>query len=108
MDIAIVPVIEQMLMSGKTVLSGMFNDQDTGGLQYVLPEYQPRYFFNTRRVVWRIGKNNIILCFANGQEMENIITDDANLSKTQPPGCSSDKICMSGVYFHRMNDPASS
>ena len=81
MDIAIVPVIEQMLMSGKTVSFGMFNDQDTIGFQYVLPEYQLRYFFNTRDIVWGIGKHNIVLRFADGQEMESIVADDTHLTK---------------------------
>ena len=81
MHVAVIPVVGQMHVSGKIVQFGMFDNQESIRLQYVLPEYQLRDFFNTEHVVWGIGENDIILRFANGQEMKNIVANDANLMK---------------------------
>jgi len=82
MHVAIVPVIEKMLMSGKVNSSGMFNDQNTIGFQYVLTEYQSGDFFDIRHIVRRISKNDVKLRFADRQKMENIVANDTNLTKT--------------------------
>ena len=107
MYIAIVPVIRQMFAACEIIPFRMFKYQNAIGFQYVVPEYQLRYFFNTRHIVWRIGKHNIILRFANCQEMERIVADNANLPETQLRGCGADKGCVPAVCLYGMNHPAS-
>ena len=107
MYIAVTPVIKKILMSGKIVLSGMFNNQDAIGFQYVAFEHQCRYLSGMRHVKRRIGKNNIILYFANRQKMKNIVAYNANLAEPKFSGSGADKGSMAQVYFHSMNIAAS-
>ena len=80
MNVAITPVIEKIPVLRKIASSGMFENHDSVGLQYILPEYQIRYIIDIRHIVRWIGKNNIIPRLANGDEMESVVADNADLA----------------------------
>ena len=107
MNIAVIPMIEQMLMFGKIDLSGMFKNQYSIRFQQMMPQYAIRYFFNMRHFVRRISKNNVVLRLADRQEMKHVVADDANLLKTEFTGSGADKGSMTLVYFYGMNTATS-
>ena len=82
MHIAIIPVLQQKLVSCKVILLGMFKDQNTAGLQYVVLQYFFGNFPDARHIIRRIGKNNIILQFTNRQKVKNIIANNTDLAKS--------------------------
>ena len=106
MYIAIATLIEQVPVSGKIVSFGMFENQNPVGFQQVVSEQQIRYFFDMRHIIRRIGKNNVILQFANRQEMERVVADNPDLAEPKFAGGGANESRMAGGYFNGVNGRA--
>ncbi len=70
-------------------------------------EHCVRNRFNMSHFIWRICKNNIVLRFANSQEMKSIFTNNPDLGKIQLLGHMTDENHMAVIHFHSMNIRAS-
>ena len=107
MHISIVPVIEQMFVSRKIVPLGMFQNQYPVRFQDVAPQNQIWYFIDFQQFVRRVGKNYVVAMLANGEEMEDVAADNAQLAKAHFTCCSADERNVSRLYFNGMNQQTS-
>lgn len=107
MDVAVFAGIEKTRMLIEFVFFGMFKDKPAIGQQDIPAQNGFRQFFKILQFKGRIGKDQIVFCFANSQKEEHIhfyCVDSLHIHF----GCRfRNELNGTAVYIHQVNFPAS-
>jgi len=107
MYITVFPFIEKSRDRVKPVLSRMLQNKPASCPQQFLPQNRIRQFSHIFHVIWRIGKDKVILPPANTQEPEDVHPYRVNAFHIHPGSFPADELHKMMVIFYQVYIPAS-